>query len=142
MRQVGWFQWTRILSFYLRWEKQDYLLPIMTLKLQSSHTQTPETDKNDYWTLSEKMEWSMPSWRVLRHTWRPSQHVTLDRAAYKRPSVYSEVCLQCTMQTTNNHNVVVRIVNSCLYFYLNFVNILNIYMFITVGIVYATRYTV
>ena len=45
------------------------------------------------------------------------------------------------MQTTNNHNVVVRIVNSCLYFYLNFVNILNIYMFITVGIVYATRYT-
>ena len=35
---------------------------------------------------------------------------------YVRLSVYSEICLQCNMETTNDHTVVVRILNLFHYF--------------------------
>ena len=54
LRQVWWFQWTRILSFYRRWEKQDKLLPVLILNW-STHT-LQKHDKNDHLTLSKKIE--------------------------------------------------------------------------------------
>ena len=116
LRQVWWFQWTRILSFYRRWEKQDKLLPVLILNW-STHT-LQKHDKNDHLTLSKKIEDGVDHTIVTCVASQLTSLATRDAGQRRvRPSVSRYIPRYvCNAMCRHTNDVVVRTFNLFLYF--------------------------